>query len=240
MTDQLDRLGATRRRGAPAWPTTRPATRACTGSVRRWLAGAIPFSVQGPENAWCLDGGRTIGWEMARHSNSRSRTAARPGVRPGRRRRVRGVCRCRVRDERARSRSSTPCRPRAARRWPGPGRCAGRPAARAMAAAPLGGADVAVGDRTRARSPTASSTTRPTTGSGSFEAMAASGGSPIVAPETDGASRPTSWPDAPRRSRPAPPAPPVSPACSPCDHRARRRRADRRRVQRRRPLSVGS
>lgn len=29
-------------------------------------SGAIPFSVQGPENAWCLDGGRTIGWEMAR------------------------------------------------------------------------------------------------------------------------------------------------------------------------------
>lgn len=28
-------------------------------------AGAIPFSVQGPENALCLDGGRTIGWEMA-------------------------------------------------------------------------------------------------------------------------------------------------------------------------------
>jgi threonine dehydratase len=28
--------------------------------------GAIPFSVQGTENAWCLDGGRTIGWEMAR------------------------------------------------------------------------------------------------------------------------------------------------------------------------------
>ena len=30
-------------------------------------AGALPFSVQGTENAWCLDGGRTIGWEMARH-----------------------------------------------------------------------------------------------------------------------------------------------------------------------------
>lgn len=30
-------------------------------------AGAIPFSVQGTENAWCLDGGRTIGWEMARY-----------------------------------------------------------------------------------------------------------------------------------------------------------------------------
>jgi len=28
-------------------------------------AGAIPFSVQGPENGYCLDGGRTIGWELA-------------------------------------------------------------------------------------------------------------------------------------------------------------------------------
>ena len=28
-------------------------------------AGAIPFAVQGPENAWCHDGGRTIGWELA-------------------------------------------------------------------------------------------------------------------------------------------------------------------------------
>ena len=27
--------------------------------------GAIPFTVQGPENALCLDGGRTIGWEIA-------------------------------------------------------------------------------------------------------------------------------------------------------------------------------
>jgi threonine dehydratase len=27
--------------------------------------GAIPFGVQGTENAWCLDGGRTIGWEIA-------------------------------------------------------------------------------------------------------------------------------------------------------------------------------
>lgn len=27
--------------------------------------GAIPFSVQGPENALCLDGGRTFGWELA-------------------------------------------------------------------------------------------------------------------------------------------------------------------------------
>ncbi len=29
-------------------------------------AGAIPFTVQGTENVWCLDGGRSIGWEMAR------------------------------------------------------------------------------------------------------------------------------------------------------------------------------
>ena len=28
-------------------------------------AGAVPFSVQGPENSLCLDGGRTIGWEVA-------------------------------------------------------------------------------------------------------------------------------------------------------------------------------
>ncbi len=28
-------------------------------------AGHVPFSVQGPENALCLDGGRTIGWELA-------------------------------------------------------------------------------------------------------------------------------------------------------------------------------
>ncbi len=27
--------------------------------------GAVPFTVQGPENAVCLDGGRTIGWEVA-------------------------------------------------------------------------------------------------------------------------------------------------------------------------------
>jgi threonine dehydratase len=39
-------------------------------------AGAIPFSVQGPENAWCLDGGRTIGWEIA--DTWRTEAGARP------------------------------------------------------------------------------------------------------------------------------------------------------------------
>jgi threonine synthase len=29
--------------------------------------GAVPFSVQGPENALCLDGGRTLGFEILRH-----------------------------------------------------------------------------------------------------------------------------------------------------------------------------
>ena len=28
-------------------------------------SGAVPFSVQGPENVLCLDGGRTLGWELA-------------------------------------------------------------------------------------------------------------------------------------------------------------------------------
>jgi threonine synthase len=40
----------------------------CIHRFREAVAGGcIPFTVQGPENAWCLDGGRTIGWEMARH-----------------------------------------------------------------------------------------------------------------------------------------------------------------------------
>jgi threonine dehydratase len=38
----------------------------CVHRFRDEIAhGAIPFGVQGPENAWCLDGGRTIGWEIA-------------------------------------------------------------------------------------------------------------------------------------------------------------------------------
>ncbi len=43
----------------------------CIREFRRAVAGgAIPFSVQGTENVTCLDGGRTIGWEIgsqARH-----------------------------------------------------------------------------------------------------------------------------------------------------------------------------
>lgn len=37
----------------------------CVYRFRELVAsGAIPFGVQGTENAWCLDGGRTIGWEV--------------------------------------------------------------------------------------------------------------------------------------------------------------------------------
>jgi threonine synthase len=45
-----------------------PAGDPCMHRFREAVAaGAIPFTVQGTENMWCLDGGRTIGWEMARH-----------------------------------------------------------------------------------------------------------------------------------------------------------------------------
>lgn len=43
-----------------------PAGDPCVHRFREAVAaGAIPFSVQGTENAWCLDGGRTLGWELA-------------------------------------------------------------------------------------------------------------------------------------------------------------------------------
>ncbi|MFK7917147.1 MAG: PLP-dependent lyase/thiolase [Ilumatobacter sp.] len=61
---RLDELGATTHRcerraedpaGDPAMLRFREAVD----------AGSVPFTVQGPENALCLDGGRTIGWEIA-------------------------------------------------------------------------------------------------------------------------------------------------------------------------------
>ena len=37
----------------------------CVLRFRELVAGgALPFGVQGTENVWCLDGGRTLGWEM--------------------------------------------------------------------------------------------------------------------------------------------------------------------------------
>ncbi|MEZ5256954.1 MAG: PLP-dependent lyase/thiolase [Ilumatobacteraceae bacterium] len=65
VTDVLDSLGATVQR-CPRLPDDPPGD-PCVHRFRAAVAaGAIPFSVQGPENAWCLDGGRTIGWEMVR------------------------------------------------------------------------------------------------------------------------------------------------------------------------------
>lgn len=62
--ERLDALGATiqrceRRDGDP------PGDPAMLRFREAREAGAIPFTVQGPENALCLDAGRTIGWEMA-------------------------------------------------------------------------------------------------------------------------------------------------------------------------------
>jgi len=61
---ELDRLGATVHRceRRPDDPPGDPAMLRFREAVD---GGAIPFTVQGPENALCLDGGRTIGWEIA-------------------------------------------------------------------------------------------------------------------------------------------------------------------------------
>lgn len=66
-SQKLDGLGpqittCVRRAGDPPGD---PALRQFRDAV---AAGAIPFSVQGPENAYCLDAGRTMGWEIAEDS----------------------------------------------------------------------------------------------------------------------------------------------------------------------------
>jgi len=60
---ELDRLGATTHRceRRPDDPPGDPAMHRFRAAV---ADGAIPFTVQGPENALALDGGRTIGWEI--------------------------------------------------------------------------------------------------------------------------------------------------------------------------------
>ena len=121
MTDgfgsELDRLGATVHRceRRPHDPPGDPAMFRFRDAV---AAGAIPFTVQGPENALALDGGRTIGWEIAeqagvsldrligwcRSVGERSPRASAPGSPTPRR-----------------ALDSTPSRPRDARRSPGHG-----------------------------------------------------------------------------------------------------------------------
>lgn len=49
-----------------------PAGDPCVYRFREAVSqGAIPFGVQGTENAWCLDGGRTIGWEILQEMGHR-------------------------------------------------------------------------------------------------------------------------------------------------------------------------
>ncbi|MGB8859757.1 MAG: PLP-dependent lyase/thiolase [Ilumatobacteraceae bacterium] len=71
VTKRLAELGATVVT-CPRLPSDPPGD-PCVHRFREAVAeGAVPFSVQGPENAWCLDGGRTIGWEMAQHIDDRA------------------------------------------------------------------------------------------------------------------------------------------------------------------------
>ncbi len=63
LGDRLDELGARvhrseRRNDDPAGD---PAMLRFRDAIAE---GAVPFTVQGPENALCLDGGRTLGWEV--------------------------------------------------------------------------------------------------------------------------------------------------------------------------------
>ena len=64
---ELDRLGARVRRceRRASDPAGDPAMFRFREAV---AAGAIPFTVQGPENALALDGGRTLGWEIGEQS----------------------------------------------------------------------------------------------------------------------------------------------------------------------------
>jgi threonine synthase len=64
VVESLDRLGARVHR-CPRHPDDPPGDPTVHRFREAVADGAIPFSVQGPENSLCLDGGRTIGWEIA-------------------------------------------------------------------------------------------------------------------------------------------------------------------------------
>ncbi len=71
IVDRLEQLGAQvvvcpRIPGGPAGDPCIHRFRAAVD------AGAVPFSVQGPDDALCLDGGRTIGWELAAQLGGRA------------------------------------------------------------------------------------------------------------------------------------------------------------------------
>jgi threonine synthase len=64
---ELDALGA-HVHPCPRLPDDPPGDPAVLRFREAVAAGSIPFSVQGPDNAYCLDGGRTLGWEVADQS----------------------------------------------------------------------------------------------------------------------------------------------------------------------------
>ena len=64
VVDKLESLGANVNR-CPRLPDDPPGDPTVLRFREAVAAGSVPFGVQGPENSLCLDGGRTIGWEMA-------------------------------------------------------------------------------------------------------------------------------------------------------------------------------
>jgi threonine dehydratase len=78
VVDLLTSLGATVSRCE-----RRPTDAAGDPAVLRFRdavdGGAIPFGVQGPDNALCLDGGRTIGWELAEAGSDFERVVVQVG-----------------------------------------------------------------------------------------------------------------------------------------------------------------
>ena len=78
VEEHLGRLGATVTRCTRS-ATDPPGDPAVLRFREAVEAGAVPFSVQGPENALCLDGGRTLGWELADAGVALDRVVAQVG-----------------------------------------------------------------------------------------------------------------------------------------------------------------
>ena len=197
--------------------------------ARRVAGGAVPFTVPGqPQRS--RHRGRRDARLGARSTAPRAVAGPRPARRPGRRRRAREAC---SRPARTRSPSgastgcpaSTPSRPRARYPLARAHRARRRPPARARVPSPDGcdaavrevadaplRVHVALGDGARRASPTASSTTRHTTGS--RRAGHAAQRRPLRASWTRArSSRRTRSPCPSPASMPTTPAPPASPAC---------------------------
>ena len=156
---------------ARAGSPIRPATRASTASAKP----SRPGPSRSPCRARRTHGASTVAarsvgrWPVVRRGGRRS--AARPAVHPGGCGNVRGVHDRRIPDEWRHAASCTPCRPTAARHWPGRGCDA---TIRRAIGAPrhIGASACGRGNTSATPRPTASSTTRRTTGYPSFERWA--------------------------------------------------------------------